>query len=349
MLHWKPLRKLLRQWRTGCSLREAMDTRSLAPVVSVVIPAYQAAGDIGEALDSVFSQTFSHFEVLLVNDGSPDTPDLEVAIARYRSQIRYIVQSNRGAGAARNTGLRAARGQYVAFLDADDLWSPDCLQRQVSFLNTHADCAMVYADALIEGESPLAGRTFMETAPSKGEADLLALIQQRCNIPLSTVVARRDVLAAAKFFDESLRRGQDFDLWLRVAAAGHRIGYQRAIVTTRRVRRSGLSGDAISELERAIHVLAYFDGNHDLPAVARAAIRARTRVLTNQLEIEHAKQRLIEGNFAAACHHMSVSQPRTLRGRAALLALHVAPQLLRRVYLTLRKPLAAAPRQAALG
>jgi len=329
-----------------------MDTRRsdpVVPIVSVIIPAHQAAGDIGDALDSVFSQNFSHFEVILVNDGSPDTPDLEAAIAPYQSRIRYIVQSNRGAGAARNTGLRAARGKYVAFLDADDVWSRDCLHRQVWFLDAHVDCAMVYADALIDGESPLAGRTFMETAPSAGEANLLGLIEQRCNIPLSTVVARRSVLTAEGFFDESLRRGQDFDLWLRIAASGHHIGYQRDIVTTRRVRRSGLSGDAVSELERAIHVLAHFDTNNDLPADARAAIRARTLVLMNQLEIERAKQRLIEGNFAAACHHMSVSQPRTLRGRATLIALHVAPQLLRRIYLTLRRPLSAPPQRAALG
>jgi len=325
-----------------------MDTRRSGPVVSVIIPAYQASGDIGDALDSVFAQNFSHFEVILVNDGSPDTPDLEAAIVPYQSRIRYIVQSNRGAGAARNTGLRAARGEYVAFLDADDLWSRDFLQQQVWFLGANSDCAMVYADALIEGESPLAGRRFMEKAPSRGEANLLALIEQRCNIPLSTVVARRNVLAEAGFFDESLRRGQDFDLWLRIAAAGHGIGYQRAVVTTRRVRRSGLSGDAIAELERAIHVLGYFGRNHDLPARARDAIRKRTRVLRSHLEIERAKQQLIEGNFAAACHHLSISHPKTLRSRATLLAMHVAPHLLRRVYLALRRPLEPPPRRAAL-
>ena len=142
-----------------------MNTRSNTPVVSIIIPAYQAAADIREALDSVFSQNFSHFEVIVVNDGSPDTPELEAAIAPYQSRLRYIAQANRGAGAARNTGLRAARGKYVAFLDADDLWSADCLHRHVWFLDAHADCAMVYGDALITGESPLAVRTFMQNPP----------------------------------------------------------------------------------------------------------------------------------------------------------------------------------------
>ena len=318
-----------------------MATRSRRPIVSVIIPAYQASGDIREALESVFSQTFSHFEVIVVNDGSPDTPDLETAIAPFRSRIRYIVQPNRGAGAARNSALRAASGKYVAFLDADDLWSKDCLHHQVQFLETHAEYAAVYGDTLIVGDSPLAGRTFMQTAPSTGEADLLALIEQRCNIPLSTAVARRAIVAATGLFDESLQRGQDFDLWLRMAAAGHRIGYQRIVVGTRRVRRGGLSGDTISELERAINVLHRFGRRHELPGKARTALRIRTLVLMNRLEIEQAKQRLIEGNFVAARYHISVSRPKTLRLRAALIALRLAPQLLRRIYLTLRKPLPA--------
>ena len=316
-----------------------MNTRSNSPVVSVIIPAYQAADDIREALDSVFSQNFSHFEVIVVNDGSPDTPELEAAIAPYQSRLRYIAQANRGAGAARNTGLRAARGTYVAFLDADDLWSPDCLRRHVWFLDAHADCAMVYGDALITGESPLAGRTFMQNAPSAGEATLLALIEQRCNIPLSTVVARRDVVATIGLFDESLRRGQDFDLWLRIAAAGHRIGYQRAVVATRRVRRSGLSGNAVSELERAIHVLEHFDARGNLPADARRAVHIRTLALNNQLEIERGKQRFIEGDFPAASHHIAASRPKSLRLRATLVALRVAPETLRRVYLAVRRPM----------
>jgi glycosyltransferase involved in cell wall biosynthesis len=317
-----------------------MATRNQRPIVSVIIPAYRASHDIREALDSVFSQTFSRFEVIVVNDGSPDTPDLEAAIAPYRSQIRYIVQPNRGAGAARNSALRVAVGKYVAFLDADDLWSTDCLHHQISFLQANAQFAAVYGDTMITGDSPLAGRTFMETAPSIGEADLIALIEQRCNVPLSTVVARRKVVAAVGCFDESLRRGQDFDLWLRIAAAGHQIGYQRTIVGTRRVHRGGLSGDAISELERAINVLDRFGRRHELPMKARTALRIRTLVLMNRLEIEQAKQRLLEGNFAAARYHMSASRPKTLRLRAAEIALRISPKLLRRVYLAMRKPLA---------
>jgi glycosyltransferase involved in cell wall biosynthesis len=88
------------------------------PRVSVVIPAFNAARDIGVALDSVFAQASDDIEVIVVNDGSDDSEMLEVALAPYASQIRYIVQTNQGA--ARNAALRVARGEYVAFLDADD-------------------------------------------------------------------------------------------------------------------------------------------------------------------------------------------------------------------------------------
>ena len=99
------------------------------PAVSVIIPAYRASRDIADALASVFSQTFTDFEVVVVDDGSPDAAELEVAVAPFRDRIRFIVQPNRGAGAARNTAIRASTGRLLAFLDADDRWTADFLAR----------------------------------------------------------------------------------------------------------------------------------------------------------------------------------------------------------------------------
>jgi glycosyltransferase involved in cell wall biosynthesis len=183
------------------------------PAVSVISPAFRASADIAVALDSVFAQTFPHHEVIVVNDGSPDTAELETALKPYRTRIQYLVQPNRGAGAARNTGIRASKGRYLAFLDADDRWTPDFLERQLAYLEGHSTCDLVYADALLSGESTLAGRRFMDTAPSEGDVTLLSLVQQRCNIVLSTVVVRRSIVVKAGLFDETLRRGQDFELW----------------------------------------------------------------------------------------------------------------------------------------
>src|SRR5215216_1582956 len=136
------------------------------PTVSVIIPAYNAAKYIGQALNSVFDQTFRSHESIVINDGSPDTVELERELQPYRANLRYIKQDNRGAAAARNAGLLCARGEYVAFLDADDRWLPNFLEEQIKFLKTH-NADFVFSDALLCGETRLAGRTFMELEPPR--------------------------------------------------------------------------------------------------------------------------------------------------------------------------------------
>jgi len=311
--------------------------------VSVVIPAYRASGDIAVALDSVFAQTFPQFEVIVINDGSPDTAELEAALEPYRPRIRYIVQENRGAGAARNAGLRVATGRYVAFLDADDRWAPDFLARQASYLDANPACDLVYADAIVSGESALAGRRFMDAAPSEGEVTLLSLVEQRCNIVLSTVVARRAALVDAGFFDETLRRGQDFELWLRLAWHGATLAYQKVVLAERRVRADGLSGDAIAEIERALNVLDRFGRSRTLERNVRTALRIRLMSLVDQLEIEQGKRRILEGNFAAAKYHLSAARERPFKLRVVLLALKVAPRIVRAAYVRLRPALSRLP------
>jgi glycosyltransferase involved in cell wall biosynthesis len=318
-----------------------------APSVSVVIPAYRASRDIGEALASVFRQTFADFEAIVVNDGSPDTVELERALAPYSSRVRYISQPNRGAAAARNCGVRASRGDLIAFLDADDLWMPAFLERQVEWLQRHPSCALVYCDALITGSTPLARRRFSDTAPSSGPVTLLGLLQQRCNIMLSTVVVRRSTLVAAAMFDESIARGHDADLWFRLALAGARMHYQPLVLAERRVRTDGLSGDRSAELTRAIGVFDRFGRNHDLPLAERIAVRVRIGQLRTELDIEEAKRRLVEGDFSAARARLSPHRPSSMKVRAAVVALRVAPRLLRRCYLALRHGSWAAARRPA--
>jgi glycosyltransferase involved in cell wall biosynthesis len=106
-------------------------------MVSVIIPAFRSAGYIADTLSSVFSQTHKDVEVIVINDGSPDTPQLIEALAPWRDRLIYLEQENGGAGAARNAGLAVATGELVAFLDADDRWLPRFLEFQVRFLQQH--------------------------------------------------------------------------------------------------------------------------------------------------------------------------------------------------------------------
>ncbi len=128
-----------------------LETNEQPTTVSVIIPAYNAADFISAALDSIFAQTFNDYEVIVINDGSPDTTLLEQALAPYLARIIYLKQENRGAAAARNAGLRIARGRFVAFLDADDFWLPEYLASQINFLDT-SNVDLVYADAELIGD-----------------------------------------------------------------------------------------------------------------------------------------------------------------------------------------------------
>src|ERR1022692_3740433 len=183
--------------------------------VSVIIPAYNSAKFIAEALDSVFAQTFPDYEVILINDGSPDTEELEAVLGPYRKRIVYLKQENGGPGKARNNGICCAQGEYVAFLDSDDRLLPEYLEAQLALFEKDPSLDLVYSDLLLEGDSPLSGKTFMETCPSMGQATFDAVLTQKCQIPTSAVVARKQALLDAGLFDESLFVVEDYDLWLR--------------------------------------------------------------------------------------------------------------------------------------
>ena len=318
----------------GAQARSAVLAEPLAPTASVIVPAFNAAADIPAALASVFAQSFGAFEVIVVNDGSSD--DLESSLRPFRDRIIYLEQPNRGAAAARNAGIRAARGQYIAFLDADDVWRPDFLQRQIGYLGSHPQCDLVYSDALISGDSPLAGRRFMQGAPSREPVTLLSLLNLESHVITSTVVVRRDKVMEAGLFDEALHRGHDYELWLRLALNGARIAFQRDVLAERRARPEGLTGDTLTELQRPLTVMSYFAQRTDLPDEARLALRRSMMQMGDAVEVEMGKRRLIEGNFAAARHHLGSTKHRPLKLRLALLGLRLAPGLVQRLYTAMR-------------
>jgi glycosyltransferase involved in cell wall biosynthesis len=191
------------------------------PTVSVVMPAFDAAACIGRAVDSVLAQTWAERELLVVDDGSRD--GTLAVLAGYGERVRVLRQANAGPAAARNHGLRAARGRYVAFLDADDWWLPTKLERQVALLEARAElgfCStatqVVTADGAPAGHwpccaddgAPLLERLFVQGAAVSGST--------------SGVLARAALLREVGGFDEALRGFEDPDLWLRLAA---RAGY----------------------------------------------------------------------------------------------------------------------------
>lgn len=301
--------------------------------VSIIIPAFKAAEFIGEALASVAAQTFTSHEVIVVNDGSPDTEELERELKQYPARLHYIKQENRGAAAARNAGLRAATGEFVAFLDADDTWLPNFLEKQITLLKrTNAD--LVYADARLFGESPLAGRTFMEVQPSRGEVTPENLLAIKVTVLTSTVLARKEPILTVGLFDETLRRGQDFDLWLRLAKRGARFAYQTDVLAHHRIVESGLSGDTISQLKRTLAVLEAIKNKEVLTASENAALEFNMNRTLRELALEDGKEKLLRRDFVGA--RRSFDEAKKFRHSWKLilvsLGLRVAPEVLWRVY-----------------
>jgi glycosyltransferase involved in cell wall biosynthesis len=301
-----------------------------SPTVSVIIPAYNVAPYISETLDSVFAQTFIKFEVILVNDGSLDTHELECALEPYANRLCYIKQENGGASVARNAGLRAARGKLVAFLDADDLWLPNYLEQQLKFFNEQ-DCDLVCADAMVFGDSPDAGRTYMSTvmrtAPPAGTVSFLDLVSAERSLITSGVIARRELIFEVGLFDEALRNAQDFDLWLRLARHGARLAYHRQVLLRYRGRLNSLTGDATNSLNRELRVLDKIERSYNLtPAESRSVapvIRGRQAIL----QFELGKLFLARGDVELARGAFSTANNcrRTWKTQAVLWLSHLAP------------------------
>ena len=273
------------------------------PKVSIIIPAYNVAPYIGETLDSVFAQTFADYELIVINDGSPDTADLERMLGPYIDRLNYIKQENRGASAARNAGLRAARGEFVAFLDADDLWLPNYLEEQIRFLRER-DCDLACADAEVFSDASHEEQTYMESlvadASPTGEVTFLGLLSAEQNLITSGVVVRRELLLEVGLFDETLRNAQDFDLWLRLARHGTRMAYQRQTLLRYRSRTTGLSGDEVNVHRRELRVLEKVERDYDFSPVERAKVSAVIERRRAILEFELGKLYLAQGEFSHA-------------------------------------------------
>ncbi|HJZ79755.1 MAG TPA: glycosyltransferase family 2 protein [Pyrinomonadaceae bacterium] len=315
-----------------------LSTGADSPQVSVIIPAYNVAPYIAETLESVFAQTFSDYEIIVVNDGSSDTEEFELAIKPYLGRIRYLRQENKGASVARNTGLEAARGDYVAFLDADDLWLPDYLEAQMKFIRERG-CDLACADATFFGDAASEGQTYMDTlmptAPPAGEVTFLQLVDAARSLITSGIVARRQPIMGVGLFDEGLRNAQDLDLWLRLARSGARLSYQRRALLKYRCRTDGLTGDIVNSHRRELRVFDKIEHSYDLGPQEREEV---LRVIKNRralLEFELGKLHAAHGDFAQARESFTEAnrlRP-TWKTRTGFWLNRLAPRLLQAVCL----------------
>jgi glycosyltransferase involved in cell wall biosynthesis len=205
-------------------------TRRTETTVAAIIPAHDAAAFLPAALDSVFSQTRLPDEVIVVDDGSTDATEAVVRSHPHAARVRYLTQANAGVAAARNAGLREARAEWIAFLDADDLWLPHRLEAGLELAARRPDvrwCAGAFVERQVNGLETVRG-----LAPTRGARfsygvfeNLFEMFERECPFWTGTMLVHRDCLEAAGVFDPALGRREDVDLWVRIGLRFPRIGW----------------------------------------------------------------------------------------------------------------------------
>jgi glycosyltransferase involved in cell wall biosynthesis len=270
------------------------------PLVSIVIPCYRQAHLLGEAIDGALAQTYPHVEVLVVDDGSPDDVG---AVVDLRPGVRLVRQPNAGVSAARNSGARASRGEYLVFLDADDLLLPPAVDVGMQTFAERPECAFVHGAAerrRLDGTAvPDANRVVV------GAPDLyLELLRTRSFQNIAAAVFRRDAFEAVGGFDETSRHGEDWDLSLRLARRYPAYGHGRVVAVYRRTGQNTNSvRNANAMLRGTLRVLdaqrRYTRGNREYEAARRAAVRRTKEVWRNAL-FERVRDHARSGRWRAA-------------------------------------------------
>jgi len=301
------------------------------PRVSVIVPCYNTAKYVTATLESIFAQTYRDYEVVVVNDGSPDTTELERALASWNKRIVYIKTNNQGLGRARNNGIRASKGEFIALLDSDDLWEPNYLQVQVRKLDEDPSADIVYPRFLIIGDGPSSGTL---SIPSHGEVTFISLVQENCTVAVS-VLARRAAFERVGLFDGSLRSCEDFDMWLRCVKNGSRIIYHDEVLFRYRRRKDSLSADPAWMCANAMKVLVKMRTAVHTTAEERQIVESAIRRLEGRKLFFEGKRAFVAGDIPSAVDRLRQANARldNLRLRMILLLIRTMPRIARTVYL----------------
>ncbi len=221
----------------------------MKPLVSIIIPTYNVGKYIDQTLESIFNQDFTDYEIIVVDDGSTDAT--QSVLESFKNRISYCYQENRGPAAARNVGIKMAKGKYIAFQDGDDLWPKSKLKLQMELMESYTDVGLLSGDMqrFSEGHVKVSSMFKKYGFDRNFFGDNFYVIDaykkiyvQGNYIPTGTVILRRNCLEKVGCFDEGLRHSEDLDLWLRIAMQ-YRLAYSNEIWLLRRDHEINLTGD----------------------------------------------------------------------------------------------------------
>lgn len=227
--------------------------------VSVIIPSYNNAHYLGTAIQSVLGQTYTDYEIIVVDDGSKDAT--REAAAKFGESVIYIYQENQGLAGARNTGIQAAKGELVSLLDADDEWYSEYLEHMIALSDKNPDAQVFYCTAQCMDTDGHNLPQFVGGPPIDSKILYQVLLRANFIIP-STVTFRRKPIIEAGCFDDNLRSCEDWDLWLRILPTGKIVGAFDRLVRYR-VHGSSLSANVTGMQDAARKVIEKHFGGED--------------------------------------------------------------------------------------
>jgi hypothetical protein len=275
------------------------------PAVTIITAAFNSAPFLEQTLTSVLAQTFSDFELLLIDDGSTDeTPAIAETFARTDRRIKVIRQKNGGTAAARNTALAGARGALFAILDSDDVWFPTYLAEQVAVLTNHPEIDVLAANALnlggaFDGQPLLA----YSGQPTLKHVSLKTLVRAEDSMSIMAMF-RREVAERLAGFDANLRRSEDYDFWLRAADAGFRIVVNTKPLGLYRRRPDSLSADELRMLQGVITVLRKLQPHCATRPELASAIDQKLVALTQRAMLANARAALLQHDREGLALHI---------------------------------------------
>jgi glycosyltransferase involved in cell wall biosynthesis len=281
--------------------------------VDVIIPAFNAAKYLPFALESVSSQTFDDWQILLVDDGSTDNTADVVApfLDRFGSKIRYIKQENRGVAAARNTAMRASTSEFLALLDADDVWLPCRLSESLKVLAERPEVGLVYGLITVIDPEGRTGRTWTGN-PKHSDGHIAPHIYMRkVELPCLTITIRRRCIDEVGFFDETMRATEDRDLWLRIALR-YKVAFVPKVLAYYRVSPNSASADPQRMLKTQLQFIRKHYGSKGCGLRSRQI--AWARVYKQQAEALKMQDRpwdaLMSSLQAVALYPLDLDNPR---------------------------------------
>ncbi len=222
-------------------------------MISIIVPSYNSSHLISTTLDSVLESTYHDYEVLIIDDGSTDNT-IEVIEPYLNDQrFQYIYQENQGLSGARNTGIKIAKGDYLVFLDSDDVILPEKLQQQTNYLKQHPVVDLVYSNSQWFVEDDL-----NNTLPVKFpvyEGDVLPYLLFGNFIHVNSVMVRASIVKQLGGFDVNFRELEDWDLWMRLAIQKSRFAHTPGILSKVRIRKGSMTSNQLRMNQAMVRVL----------------------------------------------------------------------------------------------